>query len=793
MERVSVLKNKVIMAFLAHCILLVVQHSTAMLIEQYAPLSGRFGQYNDLIYGKILLDNRILELYRFFGPINHAQRESRYEGGTCSCFDTSEDHMTDLLIQLFPSAGPVFNANGRGSFRENKISRIVGMLNIANAVRSGDKALIELIKELEHKDIIEKEKFLSSIFTEIFAGKTTDETLIQNYFRLVSNISQAICQERDRTHTTNEYPAYFTNYMISAYVWSILDPNELPQLAEALDCKDKYESRLTEIIYKDMISYRSVMPFRPGEQVIRYSFATYNDNDKHVFPDCVETTIRQLVVTLLCSTKRAANKGSELHVPITTTAIDGLGIELTGLPTTSDLYKFFIDGRLNARVTASDGSALTRNAWAKIIGGHRKDGILYSHMRKQYDILGGWRNAIKMIALLFKGYKAIRLPWETEAVYKKKSCAEDIISKINEDSDKLFSMIPDIVEVLNILFGVRTDVELFVYPDDLVLESGETFGSIKVAPAGDPVYVKHNTLVFRNTLMHVELESIEKDEKDKLFMPTDEYAPDAWIGQLYNSEKIAITGGLSVPESLALTLYPSLEFYLRMRRNFSMGILVERFRTSSYVDSIARMFYGFLDLDQFIGETKKFRGVPIENLIKLCKLVALNSENPTNIFPAITFLQENKVMHGISIVDIPLASIQDLFIYRCCLNKQKEVDEEIIRRMRHKQFLEQAIELYSHCYNLYSLHKEEIFLISPEIIKEMRVLLEKSDFLTERTVRSKLANIISIAAASDETIQLAELVLKANGSEPFVVKERFKRNEVFLQQLVDIGFFIDPS
>ncbi len=127
-----------------------------------------------------------------------------------------------------------------------------------------------------------------------------------------------------------------------------------------------------------------------------------------------------MVVTLLCSTKRAENKASELHAPITTTAIDGLGIELTGLPVTSDLYKFFVDGRLNARVTASDGSALTRNAWAKIIGGHRKDGILYSHMRKQYDILGGWKNAIKMIALLFKGYKAIRLPWENEAVYKKK-------------------------------------------------------------------------------------------------------------------------------------------------------------------------------------------------------------------------------------------------------------------------------------------------------------------------------------------------------------------------------------
>ncbi len=124
-------------------------------------------------------------------------------------------------------------------------------------------------------------------------------------------------------------------------------------------------------------------------------------------------------------------------------------------------------------------------------------------------------------------------------------------------------------------------------------------------------------MIFRNTLKHVELESIEKDEKDTLFKSTDEYAPDAWIGQLYNSEKIAITGGLNVPESLALTLYPSLEFYLRMRRDFSMEILVERFRTSSYIDSIARMFYGFLDLDQFIGETKKVGGVPIENLIKL--------------------------------------------------------------------------------------------------------------------------------------------------------------------------------
>lgn len=158
---------KNIILFIVIYILLMLQYSTTILIERYR-LVSKFGRSDDQIYEKVLLDNKILESYRFFVPINHTQRESRYNA------------------------------------------------------------------------------------------------LIQNYFRLVSNISLAVYQERRKTNEN----LTFSNYTISAYVWSTLNPQELPELVLRLGYQEKYDNYFIKMIYKEMALYKSVMPFCSGEQVI---------------------------------------------------------------------------------------------------------------------------------------------------------------------------------------------------------------------------------------------------------------------------------------------------------------------------------------------------------------------------------------------------------------------------------------------------------------------------------------------------------------------------------------------
>ena len=112
----------------------------AIPIEKYKDYADQFSPETDLINGLILLNSNLLQPHRFFGPIKFYKKpEEKGNNLSCSFLDTSRDPMTNLLIQLFPSAGDSLNAQGTGSLysmmESKSVDIIVGMFAIAKDVR----------------------------------------------------------------------------------------------------------------------------------------------------------------------------------------------------------------------------------------------------------------------------------------------------------------------------------------------------------------------------------------------------------------------------------------------------------------------------------------------------------------------------------------------------------------------------------------------------------------------------------------------------------------------------------
>lgn len=129
-------------------------------IDGYAGYVNEFSPETDIIRGHILNASGILKEWRYNGDIkfnkNLKKAIQRSSGDSCSFSDTSDNPMTYLVIQLFPSAGLTFNAAGRGSLEELQknvdiVNLIAGMFKIAEEVRFYNKknAILELLEEIE--------------------------------------------------------------------------------------------------------------------------------------------------------------------------------------------------------------------------------------------------------------------------------------------------------------------------------------------------------------------------------------------------------------------------------------------------------------------------------------------------------------------------------------------------------------------------------------------------------------------------------------------------------------------
>lgn len=153
-------------------------YAKAISTEGYSKYVKQFNlcPSTDIIRGKVLLGSKILESWRFHGDIKFAKKFEKTEsqdpkynkilresGQACSIFDTSENAMTNLLIQLFPSAGISLNAQGRGALEElsklDLVNIIVDMFKIAEEVRKNKRTskIFTLLEEVE-KEIAENKK-----------------------------------------------------------------------------------------------------------------------------------------------------------------------------------------------------------------------------------------------------------------------------------------------------------------------------------------------------------------------------------------------------------------------------------------------------------------------------------------------------------------------------------------------------------------------------------------------------------------------------------------------------------
>lgn len=519
----------------------------AIPIEKYKDYADKFSPETDLINGLILLNSNLLQTHRFFGPIKfYKKNEEKGDNLSCSFLDTSHDPMTNLLIQLFPSAGDSLNAQGTGSLysmMEGKsVDIIVGMFAIAKDVRTNKEAseILKEINTIEANSLAGINPFVKKIFG-FRAGKKVSERL----FNIAKSIAYAVLSEEEPDkRMTNEYkkfhpyPPFYTNYLISAYVWQVLPASQLEDLAKKLSQRlgystSGYRSKLTEDIYADMMSYVSLVPFRPKESIISNGDTYYNGKK---FQDCAETVVRQLICSFLCTSK---------DMPI-----GELKVDLTGIPLDSPLRNFFVtkttftdsngvqqekEEYKDIRDIANNGNSAVRDAWARVIDGHHEEGVLYNDI--DHNMRSGWENLLKSICIVFKGYSAGTEPiggTEDELnAYASRKEAADCIADLNREIEaKTFKMTPErVVESLQKIVKIRTDCKLIVENSE---DSGlkqkpeqEVYGQIVIYPEGKSL---GNELRFRSLRGHSKL----------LEIPEINSVNYSWIERLHYQDKVKL-------------------------------------------------------------------------------------------------------------------------------------------------------------------------------------------------------------------------------------------------------------
>ncbi|GHT90559.1 hypothetical protein FACS1894122_01130 [Alphaproteobacteria bacterium] len=198
-----------------------------------------FDESTDLINGQVLLSSGLVKNHRFFGP---AEYNRFYEKNQpASYLDTSEEPMTALLIKLFPSAGISLNVEGRNGIKgiisngakastheHNELIKFIAkMFAIANFVRKNN---------LELNDISIEQIYACANSRNLKTKGNADLGEILN------TIASAVKQERIESDESSSsdykkshpYPHEYTNYLISAYAWKVLDKPDIELLEREL-------------------------------------------------------------------------------------------------------------------------------------------------------------------------------------------------------------------------------------------------------------------------------------------------------------------------------------------------------------------------------------------------------------------------------------------------------------------------------------------------------------------------------------------------------------------------------
>ena len=588
-----------------------VWQSDAISVAWYRERVNQLCGHSDLIPGYVMLKSEIPQAARLNGFVHYKYKdgeritnrvnENRYE-------DEGYDSFYDLNIQLFPSTGTQFNTEGPKSIlsltKANLVDLIVGMLDIDKDFRKNQKSanVFKDIQEIENlMNKTSKRADLIKEFGEKYFGieKSVSIKSHKQAYRLGKNIVNSILLEG------KTIPELFTNYLIKAYVWRVLPENDddFSRMASKIredSSQENYVSVLTDKIYDNIKRNTSLVPFPLNETPTTNGLATYQGQ---VFPDCVETTLRQFFSTIFSkSVLKEGEYTSELV------------LDLDRIPKESSaLLNFFAPGgqARNIRKLANDFSEEIRNEWANVVSG--LPFMEYKYENSKCELCGCWGNIIKVFCYLMQNYSATQGGESTP----RKQAAETRIKEINSQL-KLGKFVlnkGNILDIINDLIGVRTDVNLVAVGKRLENEGYDVKGCISIYPME---HKQNNVLNFHSVKWHAYLGRIDMEKKI----------------DLSNNTTGSVIEKIYINPRAALEDYPGLDFVMKMNEAASSKVtyILDLLRTENPpIETMGRKIFGgfasFWDLYTTGFREESFK----QSVFDLCNFVMDHSYNALDI------------------------------------------------------------------------------------------------------------------------------------------------------------------
>lgn len=668
-----------------------VWQSNAISVAWYRERVNQLCRYSDLIPGYVMLKSEIPQAARSNGFVHYKYKDgeritnrvnvNRYE-------DEGYDSFYDLNIQLFPSTGTQFNTEGPKSIlsltKANLVNLIVGMLGIDKDFRKNQKSadVFKDIQEIENlmnktsKRETSKRADLIKEFGEKYF-RIEKSVSIKNHkqaYRLGKNIVNSILLEG------KTIPELFTNYLIKAYVWRVLPENDddfskmASKIREDSSQKD-YVSVLTDKIYENIKRNTSLVPFPLNQTPITNGSAVYQGQ---VFPDCVETTLRQFFSTIFSkSVLKEGEYTSEL--------------DLDRIPKESSaLLNFFAPGGQagNIRKLANDPSKEIRNEWANVVSG--LPFMTYKYENSKCELCGCWGNIIKVFCYLMRNYSATQGGESTP----RKQAAEKRIKEINKqlESGEFVLNKDNILDIINDLIGVRTDVNL-VAVENPKIERLKKFGSeekgydvegcISIYPGE---HKQNNVLNFHSMASHAYLGRIDMEEKIDLNNNT----TGSYIEKIY------------INPHAALKHYPGLDFVMKMNevaRSKVVDCILDLIRTENPpIETMGRKIFAGFSSFWDLHTAGFHKESPKQNIFDFCNFVIDHSYNAMDIAlaryemirycgiePSLRKLKINQALEE--------APFELLFALRPIASNYKEIDDLIKEQLRTMETKDLIIQL----------------------------------------------------------------------------------------------------
>jgi len=329
--------------------------------------------------------------------------------------------------------------------RKDQISKKVWKL-ISNRLKDASNyqllVCFKRLSECKHEDVKSSvnERLLRKIVYKYF-GSIENQKLWKSLSELIVNIIESI----DSENTTfkgeidhEKYPQNYTNYVIAAYAWRILNNNQLEALSKKLQKRLNYTCG--SYVDKFLSERRKCFPFGDG-RILDHGGAYFQGN---LFPDCAENVIKQFIAMLLYSID---DDPGDDRLPNTETG--------------EKIRKFFAGGR--GKIQEQALSNTNRSEWVDIVSNIQ--GIKYCSTTKGlfYEIDSKWEHILGAICVLFKDYRAGSNDGTKiyERKYKAQKTIEDVNQRIKNSQINAYKYIKNnFEEILNDILGIRTDVKL---------------------------------------------------------------------------------------------------------------------------------------------------------------------------------------------------------------------------------------------------------------------------------------------------------------------------------------------